>query len=172
MAVGIALAVGPACGPDRLTGDWKRIDPPVPAPEFTLAQLEGEPASLSGFRGRVVIMEFWATWCGPCRYSTPSLEAIYKRHRDRGVAVLLINEGETVERIRRWAGKRFTAPILLDQDGSVSGRYGVGGIPALFVVDQAGRLVYRHGGYGGGLERSLRVILEELLPKHPAADPA
>ena len=153
------------CGPDRLGSDWQRIEPPVAAMEFTLPTLDGATVSLSDYRGRVVIMEFWATWCGPCRYSTPSLEVIYKRHRDRGVTVLLINEGETVEAIRRWAAKRFTAPILLDHEGEVAGRYGLDGIPALFVINQTGHIVYRHDGYGGGLERSLQLILNELLPQ-------
>ncbi len=108
-------------------------------------------------------MEFWATWCGPCRFSLPSLEVIYKRYRNRGVTVLLINDGETPEAVRKWAKRRFTAPILLDQSQEVVNRYGVTGIPRLFIVDQDGRLIYAHEGYGGGLEKNLSLILEELL---------
>lgn len=166
VCLGVLALAG--CGSEGISSEWKRVPPGVAAEEFTLPQLNGTAVSLSDYRGRVVIMEFWATWCGPCRYSTPSLEVISKRHRDRGVTVLLINEGETLEAIRKWTAKRFTAPILLDEDGKVAGRYGIEGIPALFIVDQAGHLVYRHEGYGGGLERSLELILEELLLQHPS----
>ena len=158
------------CGPEGIGDDWKRITPGVAAADFELPQLGGPPVKLSDHRGRVVIMEFWATWCGPCRFSLPSLEVIYKRHRDRGVTVLLINEGEDAAAARTWAGKRFTAPILLDQDKRVGARYHVRGIPRLFIVDQAGELAYAHDGYGGGLERNLTLILDELLAPDAPAD--
>jgi thiol-disulfide isomerase/thioredoxin len=135
-----------------------------------LPQLDGKAATLSDYVGRVVIIEFWATWCGPCRFSLPSLEVVYKRYRDRGVTVLLINEGETAEKARAWAARRFTAPILLDEGEYVGRRYGVEGIPRLFVVDQTGRLVYVHDGYGGGLERNLTSILEQLLAGNVPAE--
>ena len=111
-------------------------------------------------------MEFWATWCGPCRFSLPSLEVIYRKYRDRGVAILLINQGDAAPVVRKWAEKRFTAPILLDEDTRVGVPYGVHGIPRLFIVGKDGRLIYTHGGYGGGLERNLSLVLEELLTPH------
>lgn len=153
------------CAPDTITSDWRPIDPPMAAPEFTLPQLDGLSVSLSELRGRVVIMEFWATYCGPCRFSLPSLEVIYKKHRERGVTVLLINEGETAKLARAWAAKRFTAPILLDAQGIVGRRYGVQGLPRLFIINQGGALVYVHEGYGGGLERNLTLILDGLLTR-------
>ena len=151
------------CGPEGIGSDWKPIQPSVAAPDFTLPQLDGPPVTLSSLKGRVVVMEFWATWCGPCRFSLPSLEVIYRRYRDRGVSVLLINEGEGERAIRAWTRQRFTAPILLDRAQVVGEQYGVRAIPRLFLVDQGGRIVYAHEGYGGGLERSLSLILEQLL---------
>ena len=151
------------CEPGGLSNEWHRIEPPVAAPNFTLPQLNGSPVTLSSLRGKVVIMEFWATWCGPCRMSTPSLEAVYREHKDQPVTVLLVNAGETADEIRRWAKQRFTAPILLDTKGAVRRQYGVAGIPKLFVIDQQGRIVYAHSGYGGGLEQSLRTVIKELL---------
>ena len=79
------------------------------------------------------------------------------------MTVLLINQGETPEVVRKWAENRFTAPILLDQEGRVGRQYHVEGIPRLFIIDQEGRLVYAHEGYGGGLEHNLTLILDELL---------
>ncbi|MBI2104476.1 MAG: TlpA family protein disulfide reductase [Candidatus Omnitrophica bacterium] len=167
----LSLLVLAGCGQQGIGADWKRIEPGVAAIDFELPQLDGPPVKLSDYRGRVVVMEFWATWCGPCRFSLPSLEVIYKRYRDRGMTVLLINEGEEAEVARKWAEKRFTAPILLDRDQAVGARYRVRGIPRLFIVDQAGNLAYAHEGYGGGLERNLTLILDEFLaPPAPAAD--
>jgi peroxiredoxin len=162
LVAGVVVALA-GCAPDEITSDWHRIEPRVEAPAFTLTQLDGGPVSLADYRGRVVIMEFWATWCGPCRFSLPSLEVIYKRFKDRGVAVLLLNQDEPPDKVRAWANNKFTAPILLDEGTAVASRYGVRGIPRLFIIDQEGKIVYAHEGYGGGLERNLSLILEELL---------
>lgn len=156
--LGLALA---GCGPAET--DWRALDPPVPAPDFALTALDGGDVRLSELRGHVVLMEFWATWCGPCRYSTPSLEAVYRKYRDQGVRVLLVNEGESPERIRQWAEERFTAPILLDARQTVSRQYRVFGLPTLFVIDQEGQIRYREAGYGGGIEHNLKLILHDLL---------
>lgn len=143
--------------------DWPRVNPPVAAPDFTLPTLDGGRVHLADYQGHVVVMEFWATWCGPCRFSTPSLEVIYRKFRNRGVVVLLINAGESPDRIRAWAARRFTAPILLDHGGVVQRLYHLEGIPRLFVIDQAGQIVYDKHGYRGGLEHNLNLILNELL---------
>jgi len=158
------LIVLSGCEEHGIGSDWRRIEPKVSAPAFTLPQLDGSSVSLADYRGRVVILEFWATWCGPCRFSVPSLDVVYKKYRDRGLQVLLINEDEEPEKVRRWAERRLAAPILLDQGSRVGGRYGVSGIPQLYIVDQDGNLIFAHDGYSGGLERNLKLILDELLP--------
>ena len=163
----LSVLVVCGCAPSGVTSDWHRIDPPIASADFTLPQLDGGNVSLSGLRGHVVVMEFWATWCGPCRYSTPSLEVIYRKFRERGVVVLLINHGEPEQDVRAWAERRFTAPILLDAGDRVADRYGVQGIPSLFIIDQTGRIVYAESGYRGGLERNLKRALEELLAELP-----
>ena len=155
--------VASACSSGTISSDWHRIDPPIEAPAFTAPQLDGAPIQLSDYRGRVVVMDFWATWCGPCRFSLPSLEVIAKRYADRGVSVLLVNAGESKEDIRRWTKRRFDAPVLLDREGSVRQRYGVQGLPRLFVINQDGQIVYAHAGYGGGLEQNLTLMLDQLV---------
>ncbi len=162
----MALVAICGCESDAIGRDWKRIEPRVPAKDFTLPRLGGGRVQLSDLRGRIVIMEFWATWCGPCRFSLPSLDVIYRRYRDRGVTVLLLNQGEAAAQVQRWVERRFAAPILLDANGEVAARYKVDGIPRLFIVGQDGQLVYEHAGYGGGLEHNLTLILEALLQGH------
>ena len=161
------IAITPVgCESNTITSDWHRVEPPIAAPDFTLPTLEGQTVQLSNYRGQVVVMEFWATWCGPCRSSLPSLEVMSTRYRDRGVTVLLINQQESAKDIRRWTKQRYTASILLDERGDAAMKYEVQGIPQLFVINQQGQIVYHHGGYGGGLERNLALILEELLATH------
>ncbi len=143
--------------------EWPRIAQPIPAPDFHLEQLDGGTVALSDYHGKIVLIEFWATWCGPCRSSMPSLEHIYRRFQNRGVQLLFINEGENPQTMRRWLGKRFTARILLDSDQQVARRYQVPGLPSLFIVDPNGDIVYVRSGYRGGLERSLTRVLEKLL---------
>ena len=160
MMGGIAVGCG---GCQSSAPDWPRVERSVPAPEFSLPALDGNPIRLSDYRGQVVIMEFWATWCGPCRYSMPSLEHIYRKFQGRGVAVLLINQGESLEQIRTWLPQRITAPILLDRDQALGRRYAIPGLPTLVVVGQQGEILYVRSGYRGGLERDLTWILENLL---------
>jgi len=168
LLLGFALA---GCGEGGIGADWKRLEPGIEAADFALPTLDGQTVTLAGLRGRVIIMEFWATWCGPCRFSLPSLEVIAKRYADRGVAVLLINEGEPADVVRAWSGKRFpTCAILLDASQAIGTLYDVQGIPQLFVVDPEGRLIYTHDGYGGGLERTLSLILDGMLGPPAASD--
>ena len=152
-------------------GPWLPTSHPVAAPDFTLPKIGGGTVTLSALRGQVVVMEFWATWCGPCRMSTPSVEAVYRTLKGRGVTALLINVGEKEEEITRWAGTRFTAAILMDQDQDVARRYGVQGIPTLLVIDQEGRIIHRHSGYSGGLEQHLSQALEALLQPSAPQEP-
>ena len=163
----LSLATVVGCEPKDITRDWHRLDPPVAAPTFTLERLDGPAVSLEQLYGRVVVVEFWATWCGPCRSSLPSLEVIAKRYRGRDVQVLLVNVSEQPESVRMWLEGRYeAAAVLMDHEGRVSGAYGVSGIPRLFIIDRDGRLVWTHQGYGGGLERNLTMILDQLLSAH------
>ena len=157
------LALGMAVGCLPKESDWSRLEPPVQATDFTLPRLDGGSVSLSDYQGRIVIMEFWATWCPPCRFSTPSLDMVYRNFRDQGVVVLLINQGEDPDTVRDWIAGRFEATVLLDRDGAVGARYGASGLPQLILVDQSGQILYVRSGYGGGLEHNLKLILGELL---------
>jgi thiol-disulfide isomerase/thioredoxin len=171
--MGFILSIGVnGCRSKTVGPDWRHFDPRPPAPTFSAATLDGAPVTLDGFRGRVVVLDFWATWCPPCRETMPSLEHVHRKWKERGVTVLLVNAGEPADEIRPWLGRRFTAPIVLDKGNTIRQLYGVDSLPKLYIVDQAGRLAYAHTGYGGGLEHSLALILTQMTAETPPAAPA
>lgn len=109
------------------------------APNFSLRSLDGSEMSLRAWRGQVVLVNFWATWCLPCRTEMPEIEAAYQAHRSEGLTVLAINQGEDKETVARFVQEfRLTFPVLLDSDGAVVKRYDVRGLPASFFIDREG----------------------------------
>lgn len=119
---------------------------PVEAPDFTLQDMDGESHTLSDLRGNYVLVNFWATWCPPCRKEMPSLEYLYQKYRDRPFRVLAVNQWEDPDHVFSYMGELDvfpSFPILFDSNSAVSGHYGVRGLPTSFIVDPEGRLVYR-----------------------------
>ena len=111
-----------------------------PAPSLELLDLAGRAWSLSAQAGRVVVMNFWATWCEPCRAEMPSLEALWQRHERDGVVVVAINYRETVPAIRRFLQVQPLAlPILLDPDGAAAAAWTPRVFPSTVLVDRRGR---------------------------------
>lgn len=110
------------------------------APDFQLRTLDGAVTRLSNYRGQFVLINFWASWCGPCRGETPDLEAFYRQYRDRGLVVLGVNQQEPEGTARSFAELfEVTYPILLDRTGGVSDGYRVStGLPISFFVDRDG----------------------------------
>jgi thiol-disulfide isomerase/thioredoxin len=121
------------------------LDPPVKAPGFNLPIYEGSlSADLDDYRGRPVIVNFWATWCPPCREELPSMNRAYERLRNNGVAMVAINVGEDEAQIFPFlADYPVEFPILLDRGGTIIDRWPVKGLPTTFIVDTQGNLVYR-----------------------------
>jgi len=112
-----------------------------PAIDFTLKDLKGRSHSLKALRGKTVLLDFWATWCGPCRMTMPQVAKIHEQYKDKGVEVMSINEGESAEKAGAYLAKNgyaFTA--LLDTDRSVATQYKVNGIPTLVVIDREGKI--------------------------------
>ncbi|HXJ93470.1 MAG TPA: TlpA disulfide reductase family protein [Terriglobia bacterium] len=109
--------------------------------DFTLTDLEGKPWTLSALHGKVVLVNFWATWCPPCRKEMPDLEAVYNQFKDRGLVTLAISE-EDAAKVKPFIAQRsFTYPILLDPGGTVNRLFVIEGIPKSFVYDRSGKLV-------------------------------
>lgn len=113
----------------------------APASDFTLTSLDGKPVSLSSFKGKVVILNFFATWCPPCRAEMPDLESTYKDLKDKGfevVAVDLQEDKNTVSGYAKSLGLDFT--ILLDPNADVFGQYRINGLPTSFFIDKDGTI--------------------------------
>jgi len=120
-----------------------QIEEGVDAPNFTLKNLEGKEVSLSEFRGKYVLVNFWATWCGPCKIEMPSLEALYQRFKNKNFAMLAISNdmfGATVVKPFVKANK-FTFPVLLDQRLKASNGFGVVSLPSTFMIDPKGKII-------------------------------
>jgi peroxiredoxin len=109
------------------------------APDFSLADLQGNPVRLSRLRGRVVVLNFWATWCPPCRNELPDLQSFYADYRSRGVIVLGINQREAIDLVRNFRdNQKLTFPVLLDLDSQVGNRYHVDTLPRTVFLDRSG----------------------------------
>lgn len=131
---------------------WAREEPlhPVkgnpPAADFSLTDIDERPHTLSGYRGKVVIVNFWATWCPPCRHEMPSMEEVYQRYEDQGFVVLAVNEWEDADRVFVYTGQLSIAPtfpILFDKLGEVADSYVVKGLPTTVLLNRKGQVVYR-----------------------------
>ncbi len=123
------------------TGDDPGAAPRIgrPAPDFVLNNLEGKPIRLSDFRGKTVFLNFWATWCPPCRAEMPDIERVYQEYTDKDVVVLAVNQREDPETVKRFMESlNLSLPVLLDSSGEVGRRYRVSGIPTSFFVDPKG----------------------------------
>jgi len=111
------------------------------APDLTLMGLSGESVSLQEFRGQPVILNFWASWCAPCRAEMPALEQVATRYADEGLVVLLVNQGERKRTMSDFlAEMRLTLPVLLDRDLSATMLYRVQALPTTFFIDRDGRI--------------------------------
>ena len=115
-----------------------------PAPDFVLMDMDGNQHQLSNYLGRVVIVNFWATWCPPCRAEMPSMQRAWEQLEKEGILMLGINVGEDEDTIFQFTANYPVAfPLLLDQDSKVINQWPVRGVPTTFVVDPKGRIAYR-----------------------------
>jgi peroxiredoxin len=116
----------------------------IQAPDFLLTDLDGNQHRLSDYRGKVVIINFWATWCPPCRAEMPSMQRAWEQLEKEGILMLGINVGEDEEIIFQFtANYPVEFPLLMDLDSKVINQWPVNGLPTTFVVDPKGEIVYR-----------------------------
>lgn len=136
------------------------------APSFSLPSRSGDTVSLDKLKGQVVMINFWASWCGPCRQEFPALDQIYAKYKPMGFTLVAINvESEKADAEKFLATTPASFPILFDPDNSVSGKYGVSAMPTTILVDRQGRVRWQHRAYKPGDEakyiEQIRAALRE-----------
>ena len=122
------------------------LSEPLPAPDFTLEDMDAKKFSLKDYRGKVVLLNFWATWCPPCRREMPSMERLHQKFKGKDFAVLALNQMEDGDQVFTFTGDLgvdLSFPILFDKDSSVSRAYGVMGLPTTYLIDKKGNVRFR-----------------------------
>jgi len=135
-----------------------------PAPDFTLRSNSGKNLKLSEFRGQVVLLNFWASWCGPCRQEMPALDKLQKRYGKLGFTVLGVNVEEDSTQAKRMLKEiRVSFPILFDTQNKVSQLYNVSAMPTTVIIDRDGNMRYLHKGYKPGEESVYKKWVKKLI---------
>jgi len=137
---------------------------PSPAPDFTLPARDGGKIHLGDLRGQVVMINFWATWCGPCRQEMPLLEQIHEKYEPLGFTLLGVNVEPDSKEAQAWLAKMgVTFPILFDRDNAVSSSFGVEAMPSSVLIDREGHVRHVHRGYKPGDESVYADLIRDLV---------
>jgi peroxiredoxin len=155
-----ALSFFPHCG--------KNVKESGLAPDFSLKTLEGQEVTLASLKGKVVLIDFWATWCGPCRESIPHLVDLYKHYREKGFEVIgvSVDKGEA-EVVRRFSkAMDIPYPILIASE-EVTRSYGVTALPTTFLIDREGNIQERVIGFNSRIAKELAAKVKKLTSEKP-----
>jgi peroxiredoxin len=134
------------------------------APQFRVDGFDGDAVSLSSLRGKVVIVDFWASWCEPCGDAMPALDRMYRRYKDHGLVVVGVSVDERAQNARGFLRQhRVSFPVVHDADHSVAERYGPPTMPSSYVIDRRGVIRHVHAGFRAGDARRLEAQIRELL---------
>ena len=132
------------------------------APNFKLPDLNGQQVSLDQFKGKIVMLDFWATWCGPCRMTMPVVEKLQKEYADTMV-LLAINLQESRDEVRDYIrAEGIHSRVLLDEEGAVGAMYGAESIPLQILIDKQGIIRFVMAGYGPGMASRFRTEINKL----------
>ena len=148
----------------KLVSNLQEMKDKSPAPDFTLPDLERGKVSLKDFRGKLLMLNFWASWCVPCREEMPAMERLYQRYKDRGFVILGVNikddKKSAVSFVREL---KITFPIGFDPNGDVGLLYGAWGLPATYLIEARGIALARAWGPADWFSPRARELIEALL---------
>ena len=140
------------------------LDKPIPAPDFNLKGEDGKSYRLSDMRGKVVVINFWATWCPPCRYEMPAMERLWQKVKDKNIVIWGVNVGEDADTIFEFTGTYpVSFPLPMDIDGKVIEQYPIKGLPTTYVINPQGMVTHRAVGSREWDEAWLITELEKLF---------
>jgi len=161
-----------AMGPNPSTGGSKDTISPLDAdktinskaPDFTLRDLQGKSIAFSSLKGKVVLLNFWATWCPPCKAEMPAMNRLYHEIKARGFEIIAVSTDTSLSTIRDYLAKnRVDFPILHDEKKSVSKQYRVFSMPTTFLIDRNGTIVEKFYGEYDWTDSDVRKQIEKLL---------
>lgn len=136
----------------------------APAPTFQLGSADGKAVDLAGLKGKVVMINFWASWCGPCRKEMPILEQLNRQYRNKGLTLIGVNVEPDSQAAMDWLkATPVSFPILFDTESKVSKLYQVAGMPNTVILDRKGTVRYIHRGYQAGAENEYLDQIRQLI---------
>jgi peroxiredoxin len=136
------------------------------APAISLADVHGDTVTLGSLKGKVVLLNFWAPWCRPCKEELPDLDSLHKKYSSRGFTVLSVCIDRSASAVSEHLQKRpVSFPVLVDKDGEASEAYFFSGLPASFLIGKDGIIRYRHVGSGKELLKIYEQEITDLLNK-------
>jgi thiol-disulfide isomerase/thioredoxin len=137
------------------------------APSVVLHSADGTTTRLADYKGRVVLIDFWASWCAPCKASFPALDTLYKQEHPRGLEVFAVNVDERQKDADTFLrGREYTMPVFFDKSGEIPLAFGVKAMPSSFVIDRAGAIRFSHIGYSASVLESYRREIQTLLSEN------
>jgi peroxiredoxin len=138
------------------------------APDVELQRADGTRVQLSSYAGKVLVVDFWASWCVPCKASFPALDAMYREYRARGLEVVAVNLDEDRRRADAFlAAHPHEMNVLFDPKAAAPVAFGVTGMPSSFLIDRRGVIRFMHMGYSGDVDESYRKEIAQLLDEQP-----
>jgi len=174
LAPGLARVVAAAAFAAAAVSAWAEAEikrwSGGPTPQLAAMDLAGRSVDLKGLRGRVVVVNFWATWCDPCKEEMPSLQRLRERMSGRPLEILTVNYGEFREKIAPFLEREgITLPVLLDTQKDTAKGWKVGGLPMTFVIDAKGRVRYSVYGERDWSDEKTVKLVENLMVEVPRA---
>ena len=167
IAVGIFLATAPALAqaPDfKAMPKLVEVKDRPPAPDFTLPDPAGKKVSLKDYRGKVVFLAFWASWCEFCRDEQPAVEQLYRDYKSKGLEVVAVAIKDKREDTLAFVKKsKLTYPILMDPEGKIGELYGAFATPTVYLIDRKGTVLARQWGPAGWNSPGARKLIAELV---------